>query len=128
MLVNDPRVLLVKDSIVSGGLGLAFIVSLSTSRPLMVSFATTVTGGDPAQFQQPGALGIMRRLSVIWGLGLIAEAIVRVALSFVLPPVDLLVVSPVLGIGVLGGLGLWTTLVRRAAIRSNVWAVAGAQG
>src|SRR5690348_7731703 len=46
VLINDPRVLLVKDSMLSGALGLAFIGSLLTSRPLLVSYAAVFTGSD----------------------------------------------------------------------------------
>jgi hypothetical protein len=114
LLVNDPRILLVKDSIVTGLIGLGFLVSLLTSRPLLVSFAAAMSAADPEQLQQPAAQAAIRRLSIIWGLGLLGEAVVRVALSFVLVPTELMLVSPVLAISVFGGLSLWTLRERRA--------------
>jgi intracellular septation protein A len=115
VLVNDPRVLLVKDSIVTGAIGLAFLVTLLTSRPLLVSFASALSGDDPERLQTPLVRPIIRRLSVVWGLALLAEAVVRVALSFILVPTQLMAVSPVLAIGVFGGLAVWTLRERRLA-------------
>jgi intracellular septation protein A len=119
-LVNDPRILLVKDSIVTGVIGLAFLVSLLTSRPLLAVFATALSGDDPEQLRQPRAQAAIRRLSVIWGLGLLTEAVVRLALSFVLVPTELMAISPVLSITVFGALSLWTLRERRLASASQL--------
>ena len=116
VLANDPRVLLVKDSIVTGAIGLAFLVTLLTPRPLLVSFASAISGDDPQRLQAPHARAAIQRLSIIWGLALLAEAVVRVALSFILVPTELMAVSPVLAIGVFGALTLWTLRERRLAI------------
>jgi intracellular septation protein A len=116
VLVNDPRVLLVKDSIVTGAIGLGFLVTLLTSRPLLVSFASALSGDDPERLLTPQARAVIQRLSIIWGLALLAEAAVRVALSFILVPTELMAVSPVLAIGVFGGVTLWTLRERRLAI------------
>jgi intracellular septation protein A len=116
VLANDPRVLLVKDSIVTGAIGLAFLVTLLTPRPLLVSFASAISGDDPQRLQAPQARAVIQRLSIIWGLALLGEAVVRVALSFILVPTELMAVSPVLAIGVFGGLTLWTLRERRVAI------------
>lgn len=48
LFLHDPRVLLVKDSVITGGLGLAFLGSLLTTRPLLfVVGRQMTTGGDP---------------------------------------------------------------------------------
>jgi intracellular septation protein A len=119
VLVNDPRVLLVKDSIVTGAIGLGFLVTLFTSRPLLVSFASALSGDNPERLETPQARAAIHRLSIIWGLALLAEAAVRVALSFILEPTELMAVSPVLAIGVFGGLTLWTLRERRLAIATT---------
>jgi intracellular septation protein A len=115
VLVNDPRVLLVKDSIVTGAIGLGFLVTLLTPRPLLVSFATALSGDSPERLETPQARAAIHRLSIIWGLALLVEAVVRVGLSFILEPTELMAVSPVLAIGVFGGLTLWTLRERRLA-------------
>jgi hypothetical protein len=116
VLVNDPRVLLVKDSIVTGAIGLGFLVTLLTSRPLLVSFASAFSGDDPERLETPLARAAIRRLSVIWGFALLAEAAVRVTLSFILVPTELMAISPVLAISVFGALSLWTLRERRLTI------------
>ena len=116
LLVDDPRILLVKDSIVTGAIGLGFLITLFTPRPLLIAFASAISGDDPEQLQQPQARAVIYRLSIIWGVGLLGEAVVRVALSFVLIPTELMAVSPVLAICVFGALSLWTLRERRLAI------------
>jgi intracellular septation protein A len=116
LLVNDPRILLVKDSIVTGAIGLGFLITLFTPRPLLVSFASALSGDDPERLQQPQVRDVIQRLSIIWGLGLLGEAVVRVGLSFELMPTELMAVSPVMAICVFGALSLWTLRERRLAI------------
>ena len=62
LLVNDPRILLVKDSIVTGAIGLGFLITLLTPRPLLVSFASALSGDDPQRLQQPQARAVIQRL------------------------------------------------------------------
>jgi intracellular septation protein A len=116
LLVNDPRILLVKDSIVTGAIGLGFLITLFTPRPLLISFASAISGDDPEQLQQPQARAVIHRLSIIWGVGLLGEAVVRVALSFVLIPTELMAVSPLIAICVFGALSLWTLRERHLAV------------
>lgn len=112
LISNDPRVLLIKESFVTAFLGAAFLVTALAGRPLLATFAREVTNADPARLESPRARVAIRNLSIIWGLGLLGEAAVRVMISFVLPPAVVLTVSPLLAIVVFGGLALITA--RRA--------------
>ncbi|HEY3687552.1 MAG TPA: VC0807 family protein [Streptosporangiaceae bacterium] len=102
---NSPSMLLVKDSGVTGLVGLAFLVSLALPRPLMFYFGRKfATNGSKAAvaywnglWQFGGFRHTQRVLTVIWGLGFLAEAVLRiiVVLSGVLPIKTLVLVSSI---------------------------------
>jgi len=107
VLFNDPRLLLVKDSLVTALLGIACLASLLGSRPLLVVFAAH-SGVDRQRLSQPRVQAAIRRMTVIWGVAFLVEASLRLALSFVVEPAVLMTASPMLAAVVFGPLGLWT--------------------
>jgi len=121
LLFRDPRYLLVKDSVVTGLLGLGCLLSLPTSRPLIHLIGRPfVAGTDRAAMERydatllvPETLSRVRRLTLIWGLALVAEASIRVGLAVVLAPGQVVIGSPLLAIAVFGPLAVWT--VRRGS-------------
>jgi hypothetical protein len=121
LVFSDPRILLVKDSIITATIGLAFLGSLAAARPLIFVFARRLVG-DPATLEQrwsvPEGRRRFRALTLVWGVALVAEAAVRVALSFVLTPGVFLVVSPVLAVAVFSSVMAWTFRGRRAGVRA----------
>lgn len=50
----------------------------------------------------------MMVMTLVWGFGLLADALASIALVYVIPIKDYLVVSPMLGYATMGGLALWT--------------------
>jgi hypothetical protein len=116
LVFDDPRFLLVKDSAVTGLLGIACLGSLLGPRPLLFVIGRQfVTAGDPeklrrydASWESEEVRASSRRVTFVWGIAFVAEASVRVGLSYVLAPATLLAVSPLLALGVFGPLGLWT--------------------
>lgn len=125
---NDARLLLVKDSAVTGLFGLVLLGSLLAPRPLMFYFGRKfATGGDPARvewwnglWQYPGFRRSQRILTVVWGAAFLGEAVLRVILSYALPLSTALVVTSVLPYVVLGLLIFGTvTYGRRAGRRNN---------
>jgi intracellular septation protein A len=116
LVLNDPRVLLVKESIVTALLGVACLASLLTSRPLLVLLAPHF-GTSREQLASPGAQAAIRRLTLVWGVAFVAEASLRVALSFVLEPALLVLASPILAAAVFGPLGLWTLYRARRPVQ-----------
>lgn len=124
-LLHSAQFLLVKDSIITGGIGLVFLASLATSRPLIYIFARQMAA-DPAardRFEQRWTRQPQLRASItvmtgVWGVGLLAEAGLRVGLSFLLTPATLLAISPLLAAAVFAPLAIWT-LRRRAAAQHN---------
>lgn len=121
LVLHDPHVLLVKDSLVSGGLGLAYLGSLLASRPLIFVFARQlrITGTaqelDQRWSQSAGFREWMRLLTVVWGLAMLGEATLRTVLAFLIPPGALLAISPLLAAAVFGPLIAWTFHRRQGA-------------
>lgn len=114
LVLHDGRILLVKDSIVTGVLGVVFLLSLPARRPMVFVLQRRLLSRDGGveRFDRAWADGQVRarsrRMTALWGVVLIGEAAVRVALSFAVSPGTLLVISPLLAAVTFGPLALWT--------------------
>ena len=126
---GSPLFFLVKESFLTGLFGLAYLASLLLPRPLMFYLSRQfVSGSDPtraAQFEnrwqhQPSFRSRQRLITVVWGCVLIVEALIRLALAFILPIPLFLVVSPVIAYVVITGLIIWSiSYARRHAAQHN---------
>ncbi|MEU4211787.1 VC0807 family protein [Streptomyces sp. NPDC026206] len=114
---HSTRLLLVKDSAVTGLFGLVCLATLAAPRPLMFyfgrKFGTDGTKEGLARWnalweQQAGFRRTMRRITMVWGLGYVAEALVRIGLSYALPTDAMLGVNSVLSYGAPALLIAWT--------------------
>jgi hypothetical protein len=114
LVLADGRILLVKDSIVTGVLGVVFLLSLLARRPMVFVLQRRLLsrGGGVERFDRAWAdwqvRARSRRMTALWGGALIAEAAIRVALSFAVSPGTLLLISPLLAAVAFGPLALWT--------------------
>jgi hypothetical protein len=121
LLFGSAEFLLVKDSIITGGIGLVFLASLLAARPLVFVLGRQMPGADPAAFERQWSSAQFRhgcrQTTAVWGLALIAEAGLRIALSFLIPPATLILISPLLATAVFAPLALWT--IRRRAARQR---------
>lgn len=108
LLGGSPRLLLVRESLLTGVFGLACFFSLLLPRPMMFYFARYfVAGTDPARqarfnaaWQFPEVRFCHRLITIIWGCAFVGELVIRIILIYNLPAAVVLVVSPIL-IGVL---------------------------
>jgi hypothetical protein len=88
---GDPRTLLVRSSLITASVGTVFLVTaVRGRRPLTLAAMQSFAPGKAAEAQQeydtdPDARRGHRVSSTVWGVGLIAEAIVRVPLVYLLP-------------------------------------------
>jgi len=122
---GDTRFILIKESMVTGVFGLLCLASLLFPRPLMFYFGRQFSSaGDPARaaafggmWQNPKFRAVNRNMTLVWGVGYLCEAAVRIALSFTLAIPVFLVVSQVLSIGVTIALILWTLAYARRSAR-----------
>jgi len=117
LLLHSARFLLVKDSLVSATIGLAFLGSLLAARPLIFVIGRARSPERAAVFDarwaDPAFRRALRVMTAVWGGVLLAEAATRVALSLAIAPGALLAVSPLLTLVFLGAVGLWTVRRRR---------------
>jgi hypothetical protein len=118
LLGGGPRLLLLRESFVTGASGLALLVSLLWPRPLGYYFARQLlTANDPAAaawfgalWQYPPYQRAMWGGTVFWGCLLLGEFTLRAAMALMLPVV-VLAVSPV----------LFNALILRGVAVSAVW-------
>jgi hypothetical protein len=116
-LGGDARLLLVRESLISGLIGLCFVISLLFKRPLVYFLArATVVRQDAengandfnAWWEEPVARHTIRSITAVWGLGLSAEAILKTWLAWHWEPQRFLAIAPTLGYLIAGAMGLWT--------------------
>lgn len=124
-LGGDPKILLIRESFITGALGIACFVSLLFPRPLMFYFGRYfATANDPAGrarynelWQYPYFRFVNRVITVVWGVAYAGEFILRIILVYTLPIAVVLAVSPI----ILGGLTIltiaWTFAYARRAGR-----------
>ncbi|MEW9584727.1 VC0807 family protein [Paraburkholderia sp. DGU8] len=135
-LGGRPRVLLLRESLVSGAIGVVFLLSLPMRRPLLYYLARATVAremaGGAARFEmlwreRPGLASSMRLMTLVWGAGLTCETALRAWMALTWPIERFLVVSPFIGYGIYGGLTLWT-LWYRNTVRNCVDAPVRADG
>ena len=120
LVSGDPRFLLLKNSIVTGAVGLTYLVSVMVGTPLTLAASQSFQPARSEQIRrnydaEPRVRRGHRVSSVVWGLGLLTEALVRVPLVFLLPVSVMVGVGEVLSVATFGGLITWTVwYVKRA--------------
>jgi intracellular septation protein A len=123
---NSPRLVLVKESAITGLFGIVLLASLLAPRPLMFYFGRRFATDGSAErvtwwnalWQFPGFRATQRILTVVWGVSLIAEAVLQAALTYVLPTGVMVVLSTILPYAVLGALIFWTIRFGRSRARA----------
>ncbi|MQS12817.1 hypothetical protein F7Q99_11060 [Streptomyces kaniharaensis] len=133
---QDPRMLLAKDSFVSGLLGVLYLASLAAPRPIMFFFGRKfATDGTPemiawwnSMWQYPGFRQVQRNLTIVWGGVFVLEAVLRIVLVYTLSHGTVVTVNNILPYAVIGGLVYWTiAYAKRASARGRAAAVAAAE-
>lgn len=112
--------------------GVVCLVTLAMRRPAMYYLARAFsTEGDPikvAEFDEiwelPGVPRRFRWVTTVWGVALVAEAVLRVSLALVIPTQAFLVVAQVVSWSVIGGLLWFTVRYSRAGEREVTAALA----
>lgn len=121
-LGGSPRLLLMRESMASGAIGVVFLLSLAMRRPLTFYLARATVArkeeGGAARFEamwseRPGLRRSVRLMTAVWGLGLTGENALRSWLAWHWPVERFLVVSPFIGYAIYGALTVWTFLYRK---------------
>jgi hypothetical protein len=120
------KLLLIRESLFTGAVGIACLASLMLPRPLMFYFGRSyMTGNDAkkvaafnAGWQHPYFRFVNRVVTLVWGIAFLTEFAIRVVLVYTLPTAAVLAVSPATLGGITIGTILWTfAYVRRARAR-----------
>ena len=119
------RVLQLREKLVTVSIGLVFLISAAIRRPLIFYLArATILRRSATEAEQFVALRdnagfrrVMTVMTLVWGIGLLAEAAVSTALVFMLSVHDYLIAGPLIGYGTMGALALWTFFYARRARR-----------
>ncbi|MFI1916076.1 VC0807 family protein [Nocardia sp. NPDC020380] len=114
---GDARMMIVRDSLSTAAIGLAFLISALIGKPLtyaasLKAFATSDPAKAAAMAESyrtvPGVRKVHLALASVWGVGLLAEAGARVVLAYQLPVHTMAWLSTVLMVGTFGVLFLIT--------------------
>ncbi|WP_186141819.1 VC0807 family protein [Burkholderia gladioli] len=119
---GSPRLLLARESFVSGTIGVVFLVSLVFKRPITyyLTRATVAREGEGGveRFERlwedsASVRSALRLITLMWGLGLVIECSVRSWCAWNWPIERTLVVTPILSYVTFGGLMVWTFWLRK---------------
>jgi hypothetical protein len=135
---HDAKLLLAKDSAITGLFGLLCLATLAAPKPLMFYFGRKfATDGTPEQvawwnglWQYPGFRTVQRNITIGWGVGYLLEALIRIVCVYSLSNGSVVTVNNVLPYAVTGLLVFWTigyarrSQARGAAARAAVAAEA----
>jgi hypothetical protein len=113
---GSPRLLLLRESMVTGLVGGALLVSMLCPKPLMYYLAESTTAKhspeEAGQFSmlwtRPGFVRIMYVTSWVWGTALISEAALRAILAWTIPVDRFLLLSPLISYSIYFALIGWT--------------------
>ncbi len=134
---GSARFLQMRENLVTGLIGLAFLGSAAIGKPLIYWLARAgmarKSAAEVQAFEQLRGSkyfeASMNIMTVVWGTGLVAQTVLACVLVFTMPIATYLLVSPVLGYGAMGAMALWTYLYskRRRRIGQQMRAAAKAQ-
>ncbi|WP_299051228.1 VC0807 family protein [uncultured Nocardioides sp.] len=116
-LTGDARVLLVKDSAITAVIALVGLASLRWERPAVARIRADLSGDREAfdaELARRGDLrALHRRLTVVWAVGLLAEAATSTTVALLAPITVAVVVTNLTGPAVIVGLVALTELRAR---------------
>jgi intracellular septation protein A len=132
LVTGDPRVMLLKDSVTTGLIALAFLGSCLARRPLMYVLIRRMDESRGAEAERRWSTdsayrGAVTLISAVWGVVLLAEAATRAVLVYTLPVDTVFGISHLLTL-VAVGLALGWTALYGARRKRNAAAKSAAAG
>ncbi|MEC3952549.1 VC0807 family protein [Nocardia sp. CDC153] len=127
LISGDARMMIVRDSLTTAVIGVAFTVSALVGKPLTYIAARKAFSGSPQKLAEmeykfdniPMVRRVHNRIAAMWGVGMIGESVVRVVLAYRLPIHTMAWLSSVLMIGVTATLMMITVQTIKWARRSE---------
>ncbi|GAA3432767.1 VC0807 family protein [Kutzneria kofuensis] len=130
-VTGSPRFLLAKDGWMTAVAGLWILVTLWRT-PFLQQFVLSFTTGDAHERavinwrDSPTYRHVLRMATVMWGVGLVADAVVRVVLAYALPVDQVPLVNTLQYVVVYAALEIGTRLyLRRKSVADKVFAESG---
>ncbi len=124
---GSPKLIQIRDAMVTGLVGVTFLASLTLKRPLIFYLAraamsrNTMAGFEAYEtlWARPGVPAVFRWLTVVWGVGLVAQTGAMCWLAWIWPIPRYLLVSPMISAAMFGALMLasLTYITRNPAAR-----------
>lgn len=113
---GSVRFLQLRENLVTGIVGLVFLGSVAIGRPIIYQLARATklreSRSEAEKFERLRGNQYFRQgmtiMTLVWGLGLLAQTVIACLLVFRMTIRDYLIVSPILSYGAMGGLALWT--------------------
>jgi uncharacterized membrane protein len=110
---GSVRFLQLRENLVTGLIGLVFLGSAAIGRPLIYQLARARQSPEEAARLEslrdnPRFRRNMTVITLVWGFGLLAQTAVACLLVFQMSIRHYLVVGPIVGYSIMGGLALWT--------------------
>ena len=123
LLGGSPKLLLVRESLISGIIGVAFLGSLCLPKPLVFYLAVATLERQQTEaaehlrqnWTKPQLRRLLRMMTLIWGLGLTGEALLRSWLAWHWSAERYLAIGPWISYGIFGALSGWTFWQQRRA-------------
>jgi len=116
LLSGSVLFILIKESFITGMVGLFFLSSFLWRRPIFFYLGRQFAAGDDPErlawwdglWEYARFRRTMRMMTTVWGVSYVVEAIVRVVFALTLTPGTVVVLSPIMGVGTTVVLILWT--------------------
>jgi hypothetical protein len=113
---GSVKFLQLRENLVTGAVGLAFLISAAIGKPLM--YMLVIAGAKrrspeaasslEALRENVGFRSAMRMMTIVWGAGMLVQTALSCVLVFALSIGVYLILSPILGYGTIGALLAWT--------------------
>ncbi|AYF77777.1 hypothetical protein D7D52_32625 [Nocardia yunnanensis] len=133
LISGDARMMIVRDSLTTGVIGLAFGISALLGKPLTYIAARKAFSANPQKLAEmeykyeniPAVRKLHNRIAAMWGAGLIGESGLRVVLAYQLPISTMAWLSTVLALSVTTVLMVITIRTVKRVRRTEASAAAG---
>jgi hypothetical protein len=124
-LGGGPRIFLLRESLLTAVFGLTALSSFAWPRPMMFYVGRQFAAGDHpvaiqafnSSWQSPSARRAFRLMTLVWTVGWLSEAALKVVMVLTLSVAQVLAISPIVFHGITWGLVAWTiaygTRIRR---------------
>jgi hypothetical protein len=127
---GSARLIQIRDALVTGAIGVMFVGSLAMKRPIIfylarATIARKTEDGEAAYeavWERPGTPAVFRFLTLVWGLGLVAQTACMCWLAWIWPISRYLLLSPFISAVIFGLLMVWSLgyIARRPAARAII--------